>query len=53
MAQNTRHMHKKGNAPLLGKLQNLQLIEGDLKIRKELIEKDLRFSKANHGSRIN
>ena len=53
---------EKGKGPLLGKLQNLQLIEGDLQIMmrmflfadgKELIEKDPRFSKANYRLRLN
>ena len=53
---------EKGKGPLLGKLRNLQLIEGDLQImmrmflsidEEELIEKDPRFSKANYGSRKN
>ena len=47
---------------MLGKLRNLQLIEGDLQImirmflyseEEEIIEKDPRFSKANYSSRKN
>jgi len=47
---------------MLGKLRNLQLIEGYLQImiriflfseEEEIIKKDPRFSKANYGSRKN
>ena len=51
---------EKGKGPLLGKLRNLQLIEGGLQImmrmflsaeETETIENDDRFSKGNYGSR--
>ena len=53
---------EKGKGPIVGKLRNITLIEGDLQIgirislnsRKEkLIENDSKFSKANYGSRKN
>ena len=49
----------KGKGPVLGKLRDLQLIEGDLQLMiriyllangEEIIEKDDRFSKANFRS---
>ena len=53
---------EKEKGPVLGKLRNITLIEGDLQINmriqlnvdsKELIENNDRFSKANFGSRKN
>lgn len=53
---------EKGKGPILGKLRNITLIEGDLQINmrmqlssdgEEKIEKDSRFSKSNYGSRKN
>ena len=51
---------EKGKGPLLGKLRNITLIEGDLQMmmrlhlnseKEEFIETDSCFSKANYGSR--
>ena len=53
---------EKGKGPILGKLRNITLIEGDLQIGmrislnsegEELIEDNTRFSKANFRSRRN
>ena len=53
---------EKGKGPIVGKLRNITLIEGDMQIGmrialnskgQELIENDQRFSKANFGSRKN
>ena len=53
---------EKGKGPLLGKLRNITLIEGDLQMmmrhhlyseKEEMIETDSWFSKANYGSRKN
>ena len=53
---------EKGKGPILGKLRNITLIEGDIQINmriqlssggEEKIEKDSRFSKSNYGSRKN
>ena len=53
---------EKGKGPIIGKLRTLTLIEGDLQMNmrmhlnsdgEELIERDDRFSKSNHGSRKN
>ena len=53
---------EKGKGPILGKLRNITLIEGDLQTNmriqlnselEELIEKDNRFSTANFGLRKN
>ena len=53
---------EKGKGPVLGKLRNITLIEGDLQMmiryhlyseNEEIIEADARFSKVNYGSRKN
>ena len=53
---------EKGKGPIIGKLRNITLIEGDMQIGmriflstdiEELIERDERFSKSNFGSRKN
>ena len=53
---------EKGKGPIIGKLRNITLIEGDMQIgmrislstdREELIKRDERFSKSNFGSRKN
>ena len=55
-------MLEKGKGPIIGKLRNITLIEGDMQIgmriflstdEEELIERDERFSKSNFGSRKN